>query len=99
MLVLLERAAPLFGPPFYNHLCLSKEFDAVLSLGVQIAKEALAPAAKREEGHRCSDPDIYTDIPGNGLVAELSRRSTTAGEDTCHVAKASIIDQLDRFFN
>src|SRR5437868_6683296 len=69
------------------------------ALGVEVAEEAVLPAAEREERHRGGDADVDADIAGAGLVPELPRGGATAGEEAGHVAVGPVVDESDRLFN
>ena len=88
---LLELPAPFSRPTFDHDLGLSEEFDGVFSLSMQVAEEAILPAAEREERHRGGYTNIDADIARVCLVAELTRRGTVAGENGSHIAILTVI--------
>src|SRR5262245_36439900 len=85
----LALPVPALRPALDDHFRLRIELDAVPTLGVQVAKEALIPTAEREIGHRRGHADIDANVSSIRLVAELARRRPAAGEDAGHVAKGA----------
>src|SRR3954454_22519077 len=58
-----------------DRLLARVEVDGVGAVGVQVAQEAVLPAAEREEGHRRRDADVDADHPGLDVVAEAADRA------------------------
>jgi hypothetical protein len=71
---------------------LGVKLNAVATLTVQIAKEALVPAAEREEGHWRGNANIDANVAGVCLVPELTGAGATAGKNASHIAVAAFID-------
>src|SRR5690606_21060566 len=77
----LERPGPLARPALDDDLRLRVELDAVPALRVQVAEEALPPAAEREEGHRRGHADVDAHVARPDLAAELPRVRAARCED------------------
>ena len=77
MVVFLGR----FEPAGHNHALLGVEGHAFLGLNVQVAEEGLAPAGKREPGHRRGHGDVDADHPGLEAVFEFAGGPPGARED------------------
>src|SRR5690606_25695602 len=93
----LKPAAPVLRPALDHDLRLRVELDAVPRLRVQIAEEAFAPPAEREERHRRRDTDVDPDIPGDGFAPKAPRRFAVPRENARHIAVSAIVHQPDRF--
>src|SRR5690606_35614150 len=63
-----EGPAPVLWPALHHHLRLRVELDAVGALRVQVAEEALGPAAEGEERHGRRHPQVDADVAGDGAV-------------------------------
>jgi hypothetical protein len=68
----------------------------MVTLPMQIAKEAVLPAAKGKKRHGRSDPNIDADIARFGLGAKLASGGTATGKQAGHVTPRTAIDQGDR---
>lgn len=65
------------------------------SLPVEVAEEAVFPAAEGEEGHGCSHADVDADVARSGFVAKLAGGGTAAGEQAGHVAPGALVHELN----
>src|SRR5438067_9075631 len=86
---------PLLRPALHHHLLLRVEVDRVAPLRVEVAEEAVLPAAEREVGDGGGDADVDADVADAGLVAELPGRGAAAGEEAGLVAEARAVHCLD----
>src|SRR5581483_3583090 len=88
------RAAPLSArePPARDGLLARVELNRVGAVRMQVAEEAVLPAAEREEGDRRRHPDVHPDHPGLDLVAEAADRGARLGEDRGAVAEPARVD-------
>src|SRR5438046_7450843 len=86
----LELAAPLLGPALDDDFGFGVELDGVAALGVEVAEEAVLPAAEREERHGRGDADVDADVAGARLVPELPRGGAAAREEAGHVAVGAV---------
>src|SRR5699024_10106195 len=92
-----ERAGPVLGPAFHHDFRLGVKLHAVPALRVQVAEEAVAPAAEREECHRGGHPSVDADVAGPDRVPERPGVGTGGGEDACLVAEAAVVHHFDGF--
>src|SRR3954453_22057785 len=79
-----------------DRLLARVEVDGVGAVGVQVAQEAVLPAAEREEGHRRRDADVDADHPGLDFVAEAADGRAVLGEYRGAIAEARCVDDRDR---
>lgn len=76
----LKLAAPCFGPALDDDFGLGKELDGMMALAVQVAEEAVFPAAEGKEGHGGGHADVDANIARFGLIAKLASRRPAVGK-------------------
>src|SRR5262249_49938085 len=88
----LEPAFPFRIPALHDDLGLCIELDGMTTLSMQVAKEALLPAAEWIEGHRRCHADVDADVADDRLTAKTTGRRPTRREQARHVALRATID-------
>src|SRR5215210_3332981 len=79
-------------PPFYNYFSLRVKLNSILAGSVQVPKEGILPARKREVSDGSRDAYIHPDHAAFHLSAKLPRRSPIPGEDARRVAVAGFVN-------
>src|SRR5581483_4430755 len=92
-----EFSAVLLAPAFDHDLLVGIELDGIAALPVQVAKEAVLPAAEGEIGHGRRHANVNADIPGRRFIAEAPRRGPAGSKQRSLVSVGAALQKSQGF--
>jgi hypothetical protein len=90
----VDSAVRWIGPPRGNYFLPSKEVEAMHSVSLGVAEDALFEAAERIVGDRDGNGHIYAYHADFDLVLKTAASASIVRENRCTLAKRAGVDQF-----